>query len=80
MMLWRRIKYALTSDEAARLRWTRGLLLACGASLIGAAPALTGNPRFLALLFGGLLSGVGGLVSVGEPNPKQPTNAEPTQR
>jgi hypothetical protein len=70
MTLWRRIKHALTRDEAARLRWTRGLLLAVGTSLIGAAPALTGNARFAALLVGGLLSGIGGLVSVGQPNPK----------
>jgi hypothetical protein len=67
--LWRKIKRALFQDEAAVLRWTRGLLLAVGTSLIGAAAALTGNGRFVALLLGGLLSGIGGLVSVGEPKP-----------
>jgi hypothetical protein len=75
----RRIAYALLWDELAARRWVRGLLLGGGATLVGAAPMMAEDWRVPAMIAGGLLTCVGGLVSVGDPNPKpaEPAAAEP---
>jgi hypothetical protein len=69
--------HALWYDEMAARRWCRGLLVGFGVGGVGAVPYAPERWRLWLFLAAGLAACVGGLISVGQQNPKPPTPPAP---
>lgn len=72
--LFKKIAHSLWHDEMAARRWARGLLVGFGVTGAGAVQLAPERWRLPLFLVAGLVGCVGGLISVGEPNPKPPAD------